>query len=144
MFKESNNQPDHFNINLSDAMKTSFKAIALAAVFSTAFAFNTFADQKDTKVTGFATGIFASKSGKIHINVDKYGNEKTTVVVADENGQKVYREVLGKSESQLRTTLNISDLPAGTYHIEISSKNNKEVKSFNVTDKKAEREISMK
>ncbi|MCE6989288.1 T9SS type A sorting domain-containing protein [Dyadobacter sp. CY323] len=124
-------------------MKTSIKSIALAVAFSAVFAFNSFADDKEAKKAGFGTGIFASKSGKIHINVDKYGSENTAIVVTNGAGQLMYREVMGKGVSKSRTALNVSDLPAGNYRIEISSKSGKEVKRFNLTDEKAEREISL-
>src|SRR5690606_16575667 len=120
------------------------KSIALVFVFSAVSAFNAFADDKDAKKVGFGTGIFASKSGKIHINVDKYGSENTAIVVTNETGQLMYRDVMGKSVTKVRTALNVSDLPAGTYRIEISSKNGKEVKSFEVSETKPEREISLK
>ncbi|MCE6989287.1 T9SS type A sorting domain-containing protein [Dyadobacter sp. CY323] len=126
-------------------MKTSLKSIALAVAFSAIFAFNSFADDKEGKKTAsFGTGVFASKSGKIHINVDKYSNENTAVIVTDQSGKLMYREVLGKGVTKLRTALNVSDLPAGSYRIEITSKSGKEVKSFSVTDKVAQRTISIK
>ncbi|NIJ53216.1 T9SS type A sorting domain-containing protein [Dyadobacter arcticus] len=125
-------------------MKTSIKTIALAVAFSAVFAFNSFADEKEARKAGFATGIFASKSGKVHINVDKFGNENTAVVITNDAGQLMYRELIGKGVSKFRTAVNVSDLPSGTYQIEISSKSGKEVKTFNVTDKIAERSISVK
>jgi hypothetical protein len=125
-------------------MKTSLKTIAFVFALTAGFAFNSFADDKDAKKAGFATGIFASKSGRIHINVDKYGQENTAVVVTNESGQLMYREVLGKSVSKSRTALDVSGLPTGTYQIEVASKNGKEVKTFHLTEKQAERLISIK
>jgi hypothetical protein len=126
-------------------MKTSFKSIALAVVFSAVFAFSSFAEDKEGKKTAsFGTGIFASKSGKIHINVDKYADENTLIIVKDESGRPFYREVLGKGVTKLRTALNVSELPAGSYRIEITSKGGKEERNFNVSDKVAKRTITLK
>ncbi|TLU99297.1 T9SS type A sorting domain-containing protein [Dyadobacter luticola] len=125
-------------------MKTSFRTFALAAAFTTVFAFNSFADEKETKKAGFATGVFASQSGKIHINVDKYVHENTLITVSDAAGKLMYREVVAKDVEKFRTSLNVNDLPAGTYRINISSKSGSETKSFELTEKKAEREISVK
>ncbi|NIJ53215.1 T9SS type A sorting domain-containing protein [Dyadobacter arcticus] len=126
-------------------MKTSFKTIALAIAFSAVFGFNSFADDLEAKKTSnFGTGIFASKSGKIHISLDKYTNDNTVVLVTDQSGKLMYREVVGKDVTKFRKTLNVSELPAGTYQIEIAGKGEKQVKTFEVSEKKAEREISVK
>ncbi|TLU99296.1 hypothetical protein [Dyadobacter luticola] len=126
-------------------MKTSFKTFALVVAFFAAFTFNAFADEKDgKKATGFGTGIFASKSGKLHINVDKYADDNTVVLVSDKSGKLMFHEVLGKNVTKYRKTLDVADLPAGTYQIEITSKIRKEVKSFELTDVKAERSLSVK
>ena len=125
-------------------MKSSLKAIAFATVFSAVFAFNSFAGDKEAKkTTAFGTGIFASKTGKIHVAVDKYNNENTVLIVTDATGKAIYREAIGKEVAKFRKTLNVSDLPAGTYTIEVISKGESQTKKFEVQETKVQREISL-
>lgn len=126
-------------------MKTFIKAIALTAILTASFAFNTFADDKESKkVNGFATGIFVSKTGRIHVSVDKYTNANTVILLTDIKGNVIYREVVGKKIDKFRKAMNVSDLPLGSYTLEISSNGEKITKAFELTEKETEREITIK
>lgn len=126
-------------------MKPSIKTIAFAIVFATVSTLNAFADEKENKkVTAFGTGIFASNSGKIHVNVDKYTAEKAVVLMTNEKGETIYREVIGKGTEKFRKALDVSALPAGKYTIEVFAGGQKSEKRFEVSEVLTDRQISLK
>jgi hypothetical protein len=125
-------------------MKNSFKTIICAIAFSALFAFNASADDKEAKkVTAFGTGIFASKEGKVFVSIDKYNASPTIVMLEDAKGNVVYKEVMGKNEKKFRRTMDVSQLPSGSYTIQISSEGQKQTKTFDLTEKTAERVITL-
>ncbi len=125
-------------------MKNSFKTIICAVAFSALFAFNVSANDKETKkVNGFATGIFANKEGKINVNVDKYNDAETVIILIDQRGSVIYREVLGNSLTKFRRTLDVSQLPYGSYRLQVSSKGEKITKAFDVAESVARRVITV-
>lgn len=127
------------------AMKPSIKSIAMTMVIAATFAFNTFAEDKESKkAAAFGTGIFASNSGKIHINVDKYTSDKAVVLIANRNGVTLYREVINRETDKFRKTFNVNELPAGTYTIEVSANGQKTEKNFEVAEIHTERQITIK
>lgn len=126
-------------------MKPSIKAIAMTMVIAATFAFNSFAEDKESKkAAAFGTGIFASNSGKIHINVDKYTDSKAVVLISNKSGHIMYRETIGRDTDKFRKTFNVNELPAGTYTIEVSANGQKTEKSFEVSEIRTERQVSIK
>lgn len=126
-------------------MKPSIKAIAMTMVFAATFAFNSFAEDKESKkAAAFGTGIFASNSGKIHVNVDKYTDSKAVVLITNRSGATYYREIIGRDTDKFRKTFNVNELPAGTYTIEVSANGQKTEKSFEVSEIRTERQVSIK
>jgi hypothetical protein len=125
-------------------MKTSIKIFALAVSFFAAV-FTANADDRETaKPTGFATGIYATKSGKINVNVEKLtGEYPITISLKNGRGQVIYRETVGKSHQRFGRTLNVSELPAGKYEIHVSSKLEKQIKHFEVSEQKTERSLAI-
>jgi flagellar hook assembly protein FlgD len=125
-------------------MKTSIKILALTfAFFAAVFTAN--ADDRDAaKPTGFATGIYTTKSGKINVNVEKMNAAvPITLALKNERGEVIYRETVGKNHQRFGRTLNVSELPAGKYEIHISSKIEKMVKHFEVSEQKTERSLAI-
>lgn len=126
-------------------MKTSIKSIAMTMVFAATFAFNAFAEDKESKkAAAFGTGIVASNSGKIHVNVDKYTSDKAVVVITNRSGEMIYREIIDRSTSKFRKAFNVNELPAGTYTIEVSANGQKTAKDFEVAEIRTERQITVK
>jgi hypothetical protein len=126
-------------------MKTTFKTIALAIALTASFAFNTYAEDKETKkVTGFGTGIFVAKNHKVFVSVDKYNDSNAIVILSDHQGNAIYREVFNKKVNRFRKVLDINALPVGDYTIEVFSNGEKVTKSLEVTEKRTQREISLK
>ncbi|KQS31193.1 DUF3244 domain-containing protein [Dyadobacter sp. Leaf189] len=125
-------------------MKNLLKTIAFAVAFTVVFVSNTFADDKETKKATFGTGIFASKSGKIHINLDKYTDHNAVILVTDQKGTVIYREVVGKNVSKFRKALNVEDLPNGEYTIDVCGKDGKVTRHFQLSEQPAERALAIK
>ena len=126
-------------------MKPSIKTIAMTMVIAATFAFNSFAEDKESKkATAFGTGIFASNSGKIHVNVDKYADSKAVVLITNKSGQVMYRETIDRDTNKFRKTFNVNELPAGTYTIEVSANGQKTEKDFEVSEIRTERQVSIK
>jgi hypothetical protein len=125
-------------------MKPSIKTIAFAVIFAAVSTFNAFAEDKENKkVTAFGTGIFASNTGKIHVNVDKYTAEKAVVLITNNKGETIYREVIGKNTDKFRKALDVKALPAGKYTIEVFADGQKSEKQFEVAEIHTVRQISV-
>ncbi|REA58890.1 hypothetical protein DSL64_19675 [Dyadobacter luteus] len=126
-------------------MKTTFKTFAVAlALIATAFTAN--AEDKETKkATGFATGIYATKGGKINVLVEKANvDANTTLLLKNEKGDVVYQETVGKKNLKFGRTLNVDELKSGTYQIEVTSQGETTSKSFEVSSQETERTLSVK
>ena len=126
-------------------MKNSIKTFAVAiALIAASFTAN--AEDKETKKSaGFGTGIYTTKSGKINVFVDKVNADSpTTILLKTKNGQVVYRETVGKNEQKFGRSLNVNELSAGKYEIEVSSQGEKQSKSFELSEQKAERVLAIK
>ena len=126
-------------------MKNSIKTFAVAiALIAASFTAN--ADDKETKKSaGFGTGIYSTKSGKINVLVDKVNSDAaTTLLLRNENGQIVYKETVDKNEQKFGRTLNVDELSAGKYEIEVTSKGEKQSKSFQLSEQKTERVLAIK
>ena len=125
-------------------MKNSIKTFAVAiALFATAFTANA-EDKEVKKSAGFGTGIYTTKGGKINVLVDKVSSDApTTLLLRNENGQIVYKETVGKNEQKFGRTLNVDELSAGKYDIEVTSKGEKQSKSFELSEQKTERVVAI-
>lgn len=126
-------------------MKTTFKTFAVAlALFATTFTAN--AEDKETKkAAGFATGIYATKGGKINVLVEKANvDANTTLLLKNEKGDVVYQETVGKKNLKFGRTLNVDELKSGTYQIEVTSQGETTSKSFEVSSQETERTLSVK
>ena len=126
-------------------MKTSIKTIIVAFAFVTSFAFTANAEEKETRKTALLnTGVYVNKEGKINVLVDKSSNtSNTTLLIKDERGQIVYREVIEKGQQKFGRVLNVDELSAGTYQIEVNSKNISQVKTFQLSEPQTERIIAI-
>ncbi|WP_221391526.1 hypothetical protein [Dyadobacter sp. NIV53] len=126
-------------------MKNSIKTFAVAfALIAASFTAN--AEDKETKKSaGFGTGIYTTKSGKINLLVDKASAETpTTFLLKNESGDVIYRETVSKKQQKFGRTLNVDELGAGKYEIEVTSNGEKQVKSFELSEQKTERVLAIK
>ncbi|MDQ6478412.1 hypothetical protein [Dyadobacter sp. LHD-138] len=126
-------------------MKNSIKTFICAFALVTSAAFTASAADKETKKsTGFGTGIYTTKAGKINVLVDKANAEaKTTLLLKNDKGDVVYREVIDKNLQKFGRTLNVNDLEAGNYEINVISNGEKQSKSFKLTEQTTERVLNI-
>jgi flagellar hook assembly protein FlgD len=126
-------------------MKTSIKTIIAAFAFVTSFAFTANAEEKETRKTAsLHTGVYVNKEGKINVLIDQPNHAtNTTLLIKNEAGQVVYREVIEKGHQKFGRVLNVDELSAGTYQIEVSSKNNSQVKTFQLSEPQTERIVAI-
>lgn len=126
-------------------MKNSIKSIAVAFALVASFAFSASAEDKNTKKsTGFGTGIYSTKNGKINVLVDKVSQDAPTVLLLKNNhGEVIYREVVEKENQKFGRLLNVNDLEAGNYEIRVTSKGETQSKTFQLTEQKTERVLTI-
>lgn len=127
-------------------MKTSIKNIAIAFAFVIIFAFSANAEDKETKKSNaFNTGMYVNKEGKINVFVDKASNNSnTTLLIKNESGDVVYREVIEKGNQKFGRVLNVDDLAAGKYEIQVISKDAAQSKTFQLAQPVTERVVTIK
>ncbi|MEO6685291.1 MAG: hypothetical protein ABIN24_04975 [Dyadobacter sp.] len=127
-------------------MKFSIKNIAVAFAFVASFAFAAHAEEKKTKkYAALNTGVYINKNGKINVFVDKLNNDSnTTILVKNATGDIVYREVVEKGDQKFGRILNVDELAAGKYEIKVSSKNDSQTKSFQLSEPVVERIVTIK
>ncbi|TKT84054.1 DUF3244 domain-containing protein [Dyadobacter frigoris] len=127
-------------------MKTFIKNIAVAFALVASFAFTANADDKAAKkVSALNTGVYINKNGKINVFVDKLNDDSnTTIVVKNATGDVVYREVVEKDHQKFGRILNVDELAAGKYEIKVSSKNDSQTKSFQLSEPVVERIVTIK
>ena len=125
-------------------MKNSINTVISVFLLAATISFSAFAGDKEIKkVTGFNSGIYASKDGKIKVNIDKYNNARTAILFQDSKGKVIFREIAGKGAKKLRREIDTSILPAGDYTLEISSKGEKQTKVLQLTEKTTERAVTI-
>jgi hypothetical protein len=125
-------------------MKTSIKTFVTALVLAaTVFTANA-ATPESKKPTGFATGIYTNKSGKINVLVNKTKADAVTkLLLRNQNGQVVYQETIGKNSQKFGRVLNLNEMAAGKYELEISSNGESEFKSFQLSEQTTERTLTI-
>ncbi|MCF2442748.1 hypothetical protein L0657_02180 [Dyadobacter sp. CY345] len=127
-------------------MKNSIKTFAYDLAFVTTLGFAASAKETEVKkASSFGTGIYINKGGKINVLVDKQDAEaNTTLLIKNEKGDVVYREVIQKDNQKFGRVLNVEKLDAGQYEINVVSKNETQTKSFQLSEQKTERNIQIK
>lgn len=125
-------------------MKTSFNSAIIAFVLTATTIFSASAEDKEVKkVTGFDSGVYASKDGKIKINIDKYNNASTAILLQDSKGKIIYSENAARNAKKLRREIDVNELQSGNYTLEISSKGEKQTKVLQLTEKTTERAVTI-
>jgi len=127
-------------------MKNSVKTFALALVLLASATFTASAEDKETKkASTFGTGIYPTKTGKINVLVDKINKDANTVILLkNNNGDVIYRETINKNEQKFGRSLNVDEMEAGKYRLEVISGNEVQSKTFQLSSQKTERMLTVK
>ena len=126
---------------MKTTVKTFICAFALAAASFTAQA----GDKEAKKASTFGTGIYATKTGKINVLIDKGSTDsKTTLLLKDGEGVVVYRETISRDHKKFGRTLNLDAMEPGKYKLDIISGNEVQTKTFELADQKVERILTVK
>jgi hypothetical protein len=127
-------------------MKNSVKTFAIALALLASVTFTASAEDKETKkASTFGTGIYPTKTGKVNVMVDKINKDANTVLlVKNENGDIVYRETISKNEQKFGRSLNLDEMEAGKYLLEVISGNEIQSKTFQLSAQKTERMLTVK
>jgi hypothetical protein len=127
-------------------MKTSVKSFvcALALIATATFSANA-EDKENKKPSSFGTGIYPTKDGKINVLVDKANLESnTTLLLRNETGDVVYRETISKDTQKFGRILNMDQMEAGKYKLDVISGDEIQSKAFQLSEQKTERILSVK
>jgi hypothetical protein len=139
MFIKYNNT---INLNI---MKTLFNTF-IYAVALTATTFTAQANHGEAKKTAeFGTGIYATKTGKINLTVEKPdANANATIVLRNQKNEIFYRETVRKADQRFGRVLNVDALGEGKYEIQITSNGVTESRFFELTEKTLEKGVVVK
>jgi hypothetical protein len=126
---------------MKNSIKTFVSVIALVSVL----AFSAHAEDKETKkASGFGTGMFINKSGKVNVMVDKVNADAyTTLLVTNEKGDIVYQETVSKKIQKFGRILDVDQLHSGTYQVDVVSKGEKQSRKFEISEKTAAKTIAI-
>lgn len=125
---------------MKTTVKTFICAFALAAASFTAQA----GDKEAKKTSSFGTGIYVTKAGKINVLVDKANSDsKTTLLLKNADGTVVYRETISKDNKKFGRVLNLDAMEAGKYKLDIISNGEVQSKTFELSEQKVERLLTV-
>lgn len=125
---------------MKTTVKTFICAFALAAASFTAHA----GDKEAKKTSSFGTGVYVTKTGKINVLVDKANSDsKTTLLLKNADGTVVYRETISKDNKKFGRVLNLDAMEAGKYKLDIISNGEIQSKTFELSEQKVERLLTV-
>ena len=125
-------------------MKNFINTFAIAVAIFASATVAVHAEDKETKKSSFATGIYVNKAGKVNVVVEKSGAATpTTLLLRNGKGEVLYSENVGKKITKFGKQLNLDDLTPGQYQVEVISNGVKETKTLQLSEN-VEREISIK
>ncbi len=103
-------------------MKTLITTLALALSLATVtVAANTDPIARPTKVARYETGIYTTVTGKLHVSVDKQLGGTVDLLLKDASGNVLITRQIAKKDTQFRTRFDLSQLPDGTYELELTN-----------------------
>jgi outer membrane lipoprotein-sorting protein len=120
-------------------MKTSIKSLLFALSLSAVTSFAAFADvkpERPAQVAAFKSSVFPTIDGKLRISLDKETGGPVDIRLKNEDGAVVYNHHLDKKDTQYRSRLNLSELPDGTYQVEITNGTETSTQSITISTKK--------
>ncbi|MFD2570578.1 hypothetical protein ACFSUS_08040 [Spirosoma soli] len=106
-------------------MKTLIKPLLFALTLGFVTSVTSFSEAnpigRSKAVATYKTGIYATRTGKLNIALDKQTGGTVDIRLRSNNGTVLYSKHLGKNERMCRTRLNLNDLEDGVYQVEITN-----------------------
>lgn len=107
-------------------MKTLAHNLLIALSFSAVTAFTTVnasaGPKQPQRPVTYQTSIYGSADGtKLNVAIDKQTGGRVDIRLVDSKGNVLFQQVIHSNQSTYRGRLVVSDLPAGTYQLEISN-----------------------
>ncbi|GAB3900409.1 T9SS type A sorting domain-containing protein [Spirosoma agri] len=106
-------------------MKTLFNSLLVAFTVSLVTVSASFAETNPGKQTApaatYKTGIYTNRAGNLNIALDKETKGSVSIKLKNTAGKVLFDQYLGKNEKSTRISLNMNELPDGTYQLEISN-----------------------
>ncbi|WP_338869639.1 T9SS type A sorting domain-containing protein [Spirosoma sp. SC4-14] len=105
-------------------MKTLIKSLAVAFSLALVTTLGSVAEAKPghpANVASYKAGIYTTADGKLNIALDKQSGGAVDIRLKDTTGEVLYTHHIGKNDTKYRTRLNLSELPDGTYQVEITN-----------------------
>lgn len=126
-------------------MKTVIQIFACALALLIPLSSTAMMDKKGSKKsTGFGTGIYPTKEGKINVYIDKISQDfPTTILLKNQFGDVLYRETISRDQQKFGRRLNIDQLEPGKYEIKIMVKGESQSTSFKLSEQKVDRVVKV-
>jgi len=102
-------------------MKTLITTLALALSLVTVTMAQTNVVDRPTKVSRYQTGIYTTATGKLQVAVDKQAGGTVAIQLKDATGNVLFTRQIPKYETQYRNRFDLSQLPDGTYEVELTN-----------------------
>lgn len=102
-------------------MKTLITALALALSLATVTVAQTNVIDRPTKVARYQTGIYTTAAGKLQVAVDKQAGGTVALQLKDATGNVLFTRQIPKYDTQYRNRFDLSQLPDGTYEVELTN-----------------------
>ena len=102
-------------------MKTLITTLALALSLATVTVAQTNGIDRPTNVARYETGIYTTAAGKLQVSVDKQAGGTVAVSLKDANGSVLFTRRIAKNDTQYRNRFDLSQLPDGTYQLELTN-----------------------
>jgi len=105
-------------------MKTLIKSLAVAFSLALVTTLGSVAEAnpgRPANAVSYKAGIYTSVDGKLNIALDKQTGGAVDIRLKDTTGQVIYAQHVSKNDTKYRTRLNLSELPDGTYQVEVTN-----------------------
>ncbi len=123
-------------------MKTIVKTFAIAALSALSLV-ATAKTTGPTKTKTFEVGMFQSTNTmKMNVLIEKTEGQKMTILLKNEGGEIIHREVVEKSSANYAGKFDLSQLADGKYFFEFSSGNETVTKEVNLSTNKKPVELN--
>lgn len=123
-------------------MKTLTKSLCYALLisavtFTTTVSASASGPKKPHRIAAYQVGAYGSLDGtKLNVAIDKEQGGRVDVSLKNEKGTLLFHQTLKNSDEKFRAKLDVSELAAGTYQLEVSNGKETTVRNLTIVDQK--------